>query len=178
MRDQRVLVLVVALLGARSVFAGPGTTSTAFVPSSTTATVFGTTTTTLVPPGCTEEPTFGSAGCRLDDLLERVATEDALGNLQEKLVRALDRAATQVEAAGQRCDAGNRRAANKHLRKAVRRLIRYGHRLRSLSARQKIPDAALRMELIDEGHAIQSDLVMIKRSGICPPASPSAAFVR
>ena len=175
MRRRYALVPLIALMGAQTALAGPGTTPSTTSTTSTTL-VSGTTTTTLQPPPCTVEPTFGSAACRLDDLMEHVGTEQALGAMQAKLVRALDRAAAQVDAAEQQCNAGDQRAANKRLKKAVRRLIQYTHRLGSLSARQKISDDALRTELMDAGHDVQEDLVAIKRAGVCPPASPSGAF--
>ena len=153
MRHGRALIALVALstLAAQPLWAGPGTpTSTTLAPGSTSTTILGTTvtstsaastsTTSTTLSMCTVEATFGSASCRLDDLLERVGTDEELGDLRAKLVTALERASSLVADANVLCDAGDRRGATLKLRKAIRRLIQYGHRLRGLSARRSVAE--------------------------------------
>jgi len=166
------LVMVSALAG--SALAGVPTTVTTLT---TTTTMIGTTTTsTSLQPACTDEVSFDSANCRLDELTVAVAGEPALGGLATKLDRALDKADKSVTLGNEKCDSGDAKRAGKRLRKAIRRMIQYGHRLRSLKARKTIPDE-VRMPLVDQGAAIQQDLKALRKQLVCPPASPSGAFV-
>lgn len=162
------MVFVSALAG--SALAGiPTTTSTTVVTTTST-------TTTSVPPACTDEVSFESANCRLDELASAVATEPALGGLATKLGNALAKADGNVNLGDEQCDDGDTKAAGKRLKKAIRRMIQYGHRLRSLKARKTVPEE-VRLPLVDEGVAIQQDLEALKQALVCPPASPSGAFL-
>jgi hypothetical protein len=160
------MVLVSALGG--SALAG-GTTTT-------TTTIATTTTSTSLPPACTDEVSFDSANCRLDELAAAVAAEPALGGIGTKLGHALGKADSNVNLGSEQCDAGDAKTAGKRLKKAIRRMIQYGHRLRSLKARNTIPEE-VRMPLVDEGSAIQQDLEALRKALVCPPASPSGAFL-
>ena len=162
------MVLVSALAG--SALAGGSTTTSTTIVTTTTST------TTSLPPVCSDEVSFESANCRLDELAAKVASESALGGMATKLSNALDKADSNVNLGGEQCDEGNAKTAGKRLKKASRRMIQYGHRLRSLKARKTIPDE-VRMPLVDEGSAIQQDLEALKKGLVCPPASPSGAFV-
>jgi hypothetical protein len=167
------LALVSALAG--SALAGGVSTSTTTI--ITTTTIASTTTTsTSLPPACTDEVSFDSANCRLDELAAAVAGEPALGGLGAKLGVALNKADSSVNLGNEQCDAGDAKTAGKRLKKAIRRMIQYGHRLRSLKARKTVPEE-VRTPLVDEGAAIQQDLEALRKQLVCPPASPSGAFV-
>jgi hypothetical protein len=171
------MVMVSALAG--SALAG-GTTTTTTIPTTTT-TVIGTTTTTstttsTLPPACTDEVTFDSINCRLDELSAEVAGEPALGGLGTKLTGALNKADSNVNLGNEQCDAGDAKAAGKRLKKAIRRMIQYGHRLRSLKARKTVPEE-VRTPLVEQGAAIQQDAEALRKQLVCPPTSPSGAFL-
>jgi len=161
------MVFVSALAG--SALAGGVSTSTTTITTTTT-------TSTSLPPACTDEVSFDSTDCRLSELADAVAAEPALGGLATKLGNALDKAHSNVNLGGEQCDEGNAKTAGKRLKKAIRRMIQYGHRLRSLKARKTIPDE-VRMPFVDAGSAIQQDLEALRKALVCPPASPSGAFV-
>ena len=137
------------------------TTSTTTTTSSTTASTATTTTTstTTTLGGCAGEPvapTFASLNCRLADLIAAVQAESQLGRLQAKLDRAAKKAKTRKEAAEAACDAGSTKKANRQLKKVVRKLIQFSHRLRSRSARRKAPEE-VRESLAAAADAIQAD---------------------
>jgi hypothetical protein len=162
------MALVSALAG--SALAGVSTTTSTTIVTTTTST------TTTLPPTCTDEVSFESANCRLDELAAAVASEPALGGLATKLGNALNKADSNVNLGDGQCNDGEAKTAGKRLKKAIRRLIQYGHRLRALKARNTIPEE-VRMPFIDEGSAIQQDLEALKKALVCPPASPSGAFL-
>jgi hypothetical protein len=147
---------------------GSGSTSTTFV--TTTTLVPGTTTTTTTLPGCVDALTLDSVSCRFDELVERVEDEDELGTLQPKLERALEKAMQRLEDAEDACETGDERRAKRSLRKVVRGLIQFGHRLRSLSGRRIVPND-LRKDLIADARDLQKDVQRLKRAGGCV-ASP------
>ena len=134
-----------------------------------------TTTTTTLPP-CTDEATFGSAQCRLDELSAAITAEAGLASIADKLENAVDIADRNVGNASDACNAADLKETRSLLKKAIRRLIQYGHRLRSLKSRNNIPPE-IRTPFIDEGHAIQQDLEALRGNLVCPPASPSGAFL-
>jgi hypothetical protein len=148
-----------------------GTTSTTVV---TSTTIVPSTTTTL--PGCVDAPTLDSASCRLGELLERVEDEDDLGKLQAKLGHTLGKALRRIEEAETACDGGDATRAKKDLRKVVRSLIQFGHRLRSLSGRRIVSDD-LRADLIAAGRDLQKDVQRLKRDGGCQASSPRGGFL-
>jgi hypothetical protein len=169
MTHGRMASLVIGVaLGAAPASAG--------VPTTTSTTTASTTTSTTLPPACAEEQTFESAHCRLDALAAAIAAEPGLGSIAGKLGNAVDIADRNVVEAETECVNGDRKTAGKKLKKAVRRLIQYGHRLRSLKSRKNIP-AEVRGPFVDEGRAIQKDLQALKKALVCPPASPSGAFL-
>jgi hypothetical protein len=154
------------------------TTSTTLVGTTTTTstTVVGSTTSTTIPV-CTDEATFDSISCRLNELSAAVnAASGDLGNLAGKLDGALGKAQNSTTLASEQCDAGDAKTAGKRLKKAIRRMIQFNHRLGSLKARKTVPDE-VRQPLLDEGKAIQQDMQALKKALVCPPASPSGAFL-
>ena len=127
-------------------------------PTSTTATTTSSTTTTL-PSGCAGVPvgpTFASLNCRLAALIAAVEAETRLGKLQPKLDRAAQKARQRKEAAEAACAGGNAKASAKQLKKVVRKLIQFSHRLRSNSARKKV-DEVVREPLAEAADEIQQD---------------------
>jgi hypothetical protein len=139
-------------------------------PSSTTST------TTTLPPVCADAETFESTHCRLQELAGMIATTPALGALAAKLDHAIDFAERNVQLGDEQCDLGDTKRGQKRLKKAIRRLIQYGHRLRSLKTRNTYPPEVL-APFVDAGRAIQQDLEALRKGLACPPASPNGAFV-
>jgi hypothetical protein len=83
--------------------------------------------------------------CLQPSLIDAVGAEPGLGNLQPKLQKAAQKARQWKEAAEAACSGGNAKAARKQLKKVVRKLIQFSHRLRSNSARKKTtPQCATR----------------------------------
>ena len=145
--------------------------------STTTTTTIGSTTTTStsLPPACNVAQTFASTLCRLDELAADVAGQAELGPFAPKLGKALDKARRNVNLGYQQCADSDARKASTRLKKAVRRLIQYGHRLRGLRARKLLADE-IRTVYVERGAAIQQDLRAMKRGLVCP-SSPSGAFL-
>ena len=154
-----------------------GTQAWAGGTSTSTTTVTSTSTTTTTISACPDAVTFDSTSCRLGELSAAVAAQPELASFATKLGNALDKAQRSVNLGGDQCDDSNAKTAGKRLKKAIRRMIQYGHRLRSLRARQKIQPEAIRLQYVDAGTAIQQDLEALKDGLVCPPASPSGAFL-
>ena len=138
-----------------------GTSSTTTVASTSTTTTTeepATTSTTL--PGCAgvpDEPTFASISCRLDALAVETSDQSALGSLSDKLLVPLGKARERAAAANEACAGQDTKHAKSSLKKVVRQLIQYSHRLRSRSARKKIEES-VREPLADTADAIQDDV--------------------
>lgn len=136
------------------------TTSTTLATSTTSSSTTTTSTTaTTLPVGCAAvpvEPTFASLNCRLAALIEAVEAESALGRLQPKLDRAARKAKLRKESAEAACAGGSAKAAKRQLKKVVRKLIQFSHRLRSNQARKTV-DEAVREPLAVAADAIQDD---------------------
>jgi hypothetical protein len=105
-----------------------------------------------VPSG----PTFASLNCRLAALIAAVQAEPALGKLQPKLVKAAETAKMRKETAEGFCTQGDAKGAKRQLKKVVRKLIQFSHRLRSNQARKTV-DESVREPFAVEGDAIQDD---------------------
>lgn len=150
--------------------------------SSTTATVASTTSTspttstssttsTTVPTGdCAAVPvgpTFESIACRLVELHEDTAAEPALAPIAEKLLHVLDKAIERNGMGATFCADGNAKRAKHQLKKVVRQLIQYSHRLRSRASRRKI-DAEIREPRASAADAIQADARALKADLECP----------
>ena len=171
MKHFRRAVIAVALGAAYPAMAGVSSTTT------TTTTLVGSTTSTTLPPGCVSAATFDSILCRLDQESQDVANTPELGKAGAKLTGALNKATSNTTKASDSCNAGDSKAAGKQLKKAVRRMIQYNHRLGSNKSRKTIPDE-IRTQFLDDGRAIQSDMQALKKSLVCPPAgSPSGAYL-
>lgn len=130
-------------------------------PASTTTTTIATTTTTssTLPGDCTsvsDGPTFASLNCRLTALIAAVGSETQLGKLQPKLVKAAQKAKQRKEVAEGKCADGNAKASGKQLKKVVRKLIQFSHRLRSNAARKKVPEE-IREPFAETADGIQQD---------------------
>jgi hypothetical protein len=97
-----------------------------------------------LPSGCAGVPvgpTFASLNCRLAALIAAVEAETRLGKLQPKLDKAARKAKQRKEAAEVACAGGNAKASGKQLKKVVRKLMQFPHRLRSNFARRKVDEA-------------------------------------
>jgi len=111
-------------------------------------------------------PTFESLNCRLADLIAAVQAETRLGKQQAKLDKAAQQAKERKEAAEAECAAGDAKASAKQLKKVVRKLIQFSHRLRSNNSRKSIPDE-VREPLAQAADAIQKDARELKRRPSC-----------
>lgn len=108
-------------------------------------------------PTCTAAPTFESIDCRLDALIARLSAATDLGRLRTGLVNAATKAREkklQAESFDAQGKAKQRRTA---LRKAVKKLSSFVHKLSSRSSRKIIP-AETRQGFIDEANPIVTDL--------------------
>lgn len=164
------LTALVSLSMIGSAMAGGATTTSTTVVTTTTST------TTSTVPVCADEATFDSAHCRLDELSAAITGESGLASIATKLENAVDFANRNVALADEQCDAGDVKSTRGRLKKAIRRLIQYGHRLRSLKSRKTIPEE-VRAPFIEDGVAIQRDLETLRKNLVCPPSSPSGAFL-
>lgn len=149
------------------------TTTTAGIPRATIATTTTTTTSSTLPPDrCGAEPVgarFGSIGCRLAALLDRVAGDARLGDYQQALQPALRDATGRVEEARAFCAAGDARRAKAQLKRAGQRLGDYTRRLRSLRARKRLrAQAELRPQLVAAGAAVLADARALRAGLRCP----------
>ena len=170
--------IALALGAAYPAMAGVPTTTSTVTTITTTSTLAGSTTTsTTLPPSCVDAVTFDSILCRLDQASDDVANTPELGNAGAKLAGALDKATSNTNKASDSCNAADSKAAGKQLKKAIRRMIQYNHRLGSNKSRKTIPEE-IRTPLLDDGRAIQEDMKALKKNLVCPPAgSPSGAFL-
>jgi hypothetical protein len=115
-----------------------------------------------VPSG----PTFASLNCRLAALIVAVQVEPALGKLQPKLVKAAEKAKTRKEAAEGFCAQGDAKGVKRQLKKVVRKLIQFSHRLRSNQARKTV-DERVREPFALEADAIQNDARTLLTAPTC-----------
>ncbi len=142
------------------------------LPTTSTTTTTSSTSSTLPPGGCDAEPvgpTFSSIGCRLQELVGRVARDPRLGKYQQTLPPVLEGAAAPVDEAEQACAAGELKRAKKQLKKSGRQMDGYASRLRSLRARKQLSSSAgLRRELVAAGVAILGDVKTLRGTLTCP----------
>ena len=111
-------------------------------------------------------PTFESINCRLAALIAAVQDESQLGKQQPKLDAAAQKAKERQQAAESACAAGDAKAAGKQLKKVVRKLIQFSHRLRSNNARKNIPEE-VREPLAETADGIQEDARQLRESLSC-----------
>jgi hypothetical protein len=100
--------------------------------------------------------TFASLNCRLASLIDAVRSESRLGKFQAKLLKTAQKAKTRKEAGEAACAGGNAKTAKKQLKKVVRQLIQFSHRLRSNNARKNV-DQAVREPLATSADEMQRD---------------------
>jgi hypothetical protein len=140
------------------------TSSTSTSTAPTTTTHPATTTTTTLPSGdCAGVevgPSFPSLNCRITALLAEVQTESALGNVQQKLVHALQIAKARKEDGETKCASGDVKHARKRLQQAGQKLAQFSHRLRSNSARKEFAEE-IREPLAVEADGIKADAKML-----------------
>lgn len=137
--------------------------------STSTTAPASTATTTTLPSGCAGMPigaTFGSLDCRLAALIAAVQGETRLGTLREKLGGAAQKAKQLEEAAQAACARGTAKTSGKQLKKVMRKLIQFSHRLRSRSARRKV-DETVREALAAAADEIQQDARELKGALSC-----------
>jgi hypothetical protein len=142
---------------------GVPTTTTSTTVVATTSTTLVTTTTTL-PGDCAGAPvgpSFESLNCRLAALITAVQAESQLGKQQPKLDKAARKAKERKEAAEAECAAGDTKAAGRQLKKVVRKLIQFSHRLRSNNSRKNIPEQ-IREPLAQAADRIQEEARELK----------------
>jgi hypothetical protein len=135
----------------------------------TTTTTTTSTTLPTQPGGCSGVPdgaTYASLNCRLAALIAAVQAESRLGAMQERLVKAAQTAKARKENAEAFCAEGNSKKANRHLKKTVRKMIQFAHRLRSNRARKNV-DEAIREPLATAADGIQEDARTLSRDPGC-----------
>ena len=66
-----------------------------------------------------------------------------------------------------RCGSSDAKHARNRLKQAIRKMIQFGHRLRSNTGRRSMP-APLRAELIAAGDGIKTDLQTLRGALRCP----------
>jgi hypothetical protein len=125
-----------------STTATSSTTTTVVIPTTSTAaptttTTSSTTTTTI--PACTDEETFASVLCRLDELIALVSASDVQDPLKGNLLNGLARGRKRLVDAEARFDAGKFKSARSKLKGTTRRLIGFVHRVEGLAGRRGIP---------------------------------------
>lgn len=151
------------------------TSSTTTAPSTSTTTTHVPTTTTTLPAGdCDIEPvaaTFASIDCRLVALLGLVNTTPGLAAFGPKLAQNLTKAKDGEKASGTACAASNLKPARQGLKQAIRDMIQYGHHLKTLRARKKLP-AGVREDLLAAGDPIAADVKTLKGAVRCPDDAP------
>jgi hypothetical protein len=144
------------------------------VPSSTTTTTTSpgaTTTSTTMPTGdcglVPVGPTFASIRCRLAALNDATTAATGLGNLQAKVLQPLGKAVDRTDEGQSLCASDDLKRTRTRLKQVVRQLIQYSHKLRSHSARKKVP-AEVRDPLAAEADLIQADVRALRTSVQCP----------
>ncbi len=133
----------------------PTTTSTTSTTSTTLPSPTSTTSTTL--PGCGEGATYGSVTCRLGELLTRLDAAPDLGRLKGGLLNAATKARTKEGQAEGFVGTGKTKQEKKSMKKAVKALSTFLHKVRSRSARKLIPPTT-RQSLIDRTNPVLADM--------------------
>jgi hypothetical protein len=146
------------------------------VPSSTTTTtVAGTTTTSTTLPsvdcnGIPSGATFDSIVCRLAALQSATQAATGLGSLQPKALQPLGKAVSFAGQAQSQCADDDTKHARQRLKQTVRQLIQFSHKLRSHSARKKVPQE-IREPLATTADGIQTDVRSLRSAMHCPDAA-------
>jgi hypothetical protein len=99
-------------------------------------------------------------------LLDRLQTTPGLGAFGPKLAQNIGKAKDTEDAGAHFCAASDLKHTRQQLKKAIRGLINYVHRLNGLAARKKL--SGLRQEFIAAGEPIEADLKSLKRAVHCP----------
>jgi hypothetical protein len=113
----------------------------------------------LTVAGCSAMATFGSIGCRLEELAAAKAAGMPAGRLATTLERLLGRARTRLAAAEH---GGRARAARKALGKAAKALAAFDHLLRSPAAKKLDPVTVAGLRAT--AAAIRGDVVKLKQA--------------
>ena len=142
-RHARILPITTAVLAAAVGVASPGTTT--------------------IAPGCTDDATFDSLGCRLDALLGAVDAAIDPQTLNDTLDNLLKRARDPLAEAASKAAAGHARAARARLRSAQRRLAVFVRRLNSRRVSALVP-VETRSPLTAAAEAIADDVPTLRRS--------------
>jgi len=114
-------------------------------------------------PECTDEATFDSIGCRLEELIGAVDAAIDPQSLNETLDNLLKRARDPLAEAQSKAAAGRSRAARSRLRSAQRRLGVFVRRLNSRRASALVP-VDTRSPLTTAADAIADDMPTLRRS--------------
>jgi hypothetical protein len=99
-------------------------------------------------------------------LIAAVQAQTQLGKLQEKLATPAQTAKERKEAAEVACAEGDAKASRKQLKKVVRKMIQFSHRLRSNSARKNVSEE-IREPLAQDADEIQEDVRELKLQLSC-----------
>ena len=114
-----------------------------------------TTSTTL--PGCAAIGTYESIDCRLDALVASLDGAQDLGRLKSGLVKAATNARTKKQQAEGFVATGKKKQEKRAMKKAVKALSSFLHKLGSRSARKLIPPGTRQM-LTEQTTPILADM--------------------
>lgn len=132
--------------------------------STTTTTLAGTTTTTTLPAACADPFSFTALGCRLGLLNDQVTASRDVDPVRTRLANTLRLANTRAQQAESRCAQGNKRSAKSLLKKAARRLIAFGHILRTANVADSAADP-----LITSAGSLNNAMRSFRGALVCPP---------
>jgi hypothetical protein len=110
-----------------------------------------------VLPECMLAPTFEAIDCSLDTLIARLNVAQDLGRLKAGLVKAATKARDKKQQAEAFDAQGKAKQRKNALKKAVKKLASFLHKLSSRSSRKIIPGAT-RQGFIDEATPILTAL--------------------
>jgi hypothetical protein len=108
-------------------------------------------------PGCAAIATYASIDCRLDGLVASLNAAQDLGRLKSGLVKAATKARTKKQQAEGFVATGKKKQEKKAMKKAVKALSSFLHKVGSRSARKLIPQGTRQM-LTDQTNEILADM--------------------
>jgi FG-GAP repeat protein len=106
--------------------------------------------------GCPAIPTYASIDCRLDGLVASLNAAQDLGRLKKRLVKAATKARMKKQRAEGFVAAGKKKQEKRAMKKAVKALAKFAHKVGSRAATKLLPPGT-RQLLTDETNPILAD---------------------
>jgi hypothetical protein len=118
-----------------------------------------------LPDCCDVAATFESLNCRIQALSDFIAAAAAsdIGDVKPVLLHQMQRAKERKETAEARFAAGRIRSAAHWLKGAIRQMIAFEYRVKSLTGRRET-SAATRTKLLQMGDSIKADMTVLMKS--------------